>query len=203
MRVLSLALLLAAGCGSGCDGDRAKPPEMPRPPIVAPGDGGVGSGAVEVLADGGVAEPPIGFLDAPRGTMEYLYKALAGAENKEPTARVLMVFFGDSHTAGDSMTSRIRTTWQPKFGDGGRGLVAAGRPPARHYYQRDVRYGASGVWKSAVGGVRDPEPYGIAGLRVYGERKGSLLWVETCIECKAGNAVSQFEILYHASPTSG
>jgi lysophospholipase L1-like esterase len=204
MRALSLALLLAsrltgAGCGSGCDGERARPPEVPRVPITA-GDAGV---ALVENPDGGVAEVQTGFLDAPRGTMEHLYKALASAETKEPTARVLMVFFGDSHTAGDSMTSRLRTTWQPKFGDGGRGLVAAGRPPARHYYQRDVRYGAVGIWKSAVGGVRDPEPYGIVGLRVYGERKGSQLWVETCSDCKAGTAVSQFEIFYQASPTSG
>jgi lysophospholipase L1-like esterase len=201
MRVLSLALLLAAGCGSGCDGERTKPPEVPKQPVPAPGDAGVVQ--VPELLDGGVPEVPTGHLDAPRGTMEYLYKALAAAENKEPTARVLMVFFGDSHTAGDSMTAHLRRSWQAKFGDAGRGLVAAGRPPARHYYQRDVRYGASGLWKSAVGGVRDPEPYGIAGLRVYGDKKGSQLWVETCGECKAGTAVGQFEILYQASPASG
>ena len=48
-----------------------------------------------------------------------------------------------------------------------------GGPPARHYYQRDVRYGASGI----VAGSRrrhigDPEPFGIAGLRVYGDAEG-------------------------------
>ncbi|MEJ7604652.1 MAG: hypothetical protein WKG01_42760, partial [Kofleriaceae bacterium] len=74
----------------------------------------------------------------------------------------------------------MRTQLQARFGDGGRGLVAAGRPVARHYYQRDVRYGASGRWKAAVGGARDPEPFGIGGLRVYCERKGAQLWVETC-----------------------
>src|SRR5688572_14815767 len=112
MRALSLALLLAAGCGSGCDGERGKPPEAPRPPITAPGDAGVPT--LENPDGGVVAEVQTGYLDAPARTMDHLYKALAAAENKEPTARVLMVFFGDSHTAGDSMTSRIRTTWQPK-----------------------------------------------------------------------------------------
>ncbi len=199
MRALSLCILLAAGCGSGgCDGERAKPPEMPRqPPTVAD------AGAAALNPDAPEQRVDQGHLDAPRGTLDQLYRALAATEQTPASGRVLLVFFGDSHTAGDSMTSRVRTTWQARFGDAGRGLVAAGRPPARHYYQRDVRYGTSGAWKSAVGGVRDPEPYGIAGLRVYGERKGAQLWVETCADCQAGTKVGQFEILYQASPTGG
>ncbi|MDQ3301214.1 MAG: hypothetical protein M3619_31930, partial [Myxococcota bacterium] len=42
-----------------------------------------------------------------------------------------------------------------------------------------------------------------AGLRVYGERKGSQLWVETCADCPAGTSVAQFEILYLAAPDRG
>ena len=45
------------------------------------------------------------------------------------------------------------------------------------------------------------EPYGIAGLRIYGDKKGSQLWVETCAECQAGTSVAQFELLYQSSPT--
>jgi len=198
MRALSLGVLLVAGCsGSGCDGERAKPPEIPRQPST------VDASVVSPSPDAAVEPVSQGFLDARPGTMDQLYRALAAVEKAEPSSRALFVFFGDSHTAGDSMTSRMRTTWQSRFGDGGRGLVAAGRPSARHYYQRDVRYGATGSWRSAVGGVRDPEPYGVAGLRVYGDRKGSQLWVETCAECQAGSKVAQFEILYQASPTSG
>ncbi|TMQ06099.1 MAG: hypothetical protein E6J90_47260 [Deltaproteobacteria bacterium] len=82
--------------------------------------------------------------------------------------------------------------------------MAAGKPPSRYYYQRDVRYGASGKWKVAVGGHKtDPEPYGLAGIRVYGDRKGAELWVETCSECQAGTRVAQFEILYYAAPDHG
>ncbi|MBA3458012.1 MAG: hypothetical protein H0T42_33325, partial [Deltaproteobacteria bacterium] len=112
--------------------------------------------------------------------------------------------FGDSHTAGDSMTSRLRVAWQKRFGDAGRGLVAAGRPAAKHYYQRDVRYGASGSWKAAVGGKSgDVEPFGIGGIRVFGDKKGSQLWVQTCATCPAGTTVAQFEILYQAGPDHG
>src|ERR1043165_5904217 len=137
MRALS-ALLLVAGCGS-CDGKSQKPPELPKQPVGVT-DGGVvetdGGGAVEV------PEPQTGYLVAPKGTLEMLFKGLAAAEKSDTTSgRVLLLFFGDSHTAGDSLTSRLRVTWQTKFGDAGRGLVAAGRPTARHYYQRDVKYG--------------------------------------------------------------
>jgi hypothetical protein len=195
--VLPIAIVLG-GCGSGCDGERIKPPVDPR------GSSGM---LVDGAAPPGDAETAIalgsGFLDVAPGSLDGLFKSLDAAERGDANGRALLLFFGDSHTASDSMTSRIRAQWQQRFGDAGRGLVAAGRPNARHYYQRDVRYGATGAWRSAVGGSRDPEPFGIAGLRIYGERKGSTLWVETCTDCASGKAVAQFEILYQATPDRG
>ena len=190
------ALAILAGCSGGCDGERAKPPVNPK------SIGGAANDANLANPDG--PEPvQAGYLDVPAGALDHFFRGLDGAETQQPTGRVLMAFFGDSHTASDSMTSRIRHTFQDRFGDAGRGLVAAGRPPARHYYQRDVRYGASGAWKAAVGGHRDPEPFGIVGMRVYGERKGAQLWVETCADCPAGKTVAQFEVLYLAAPEHG
>jgi len=196
--ILAAALALL-GCEVGCDGERPAP-QNPQPPLpLAVRDGG-SDATVEPSVD------PLlqGFLDAPAGTLANLYERLDAAEHKEPNARANVIFFGDSHTAGDSMTSRLRVAWQARFGDAGRGLVAAGRPNAKHYYQRDVRYGASGSWKAAVGGKKgDVEPFGIGGIRVFGEKKGSQLWVETCADCPAGKAVAQFEILYQAAPDHG
>jgi lysophospholipase L1-like esterase len=202
-RAIALAAVPVAllGCGSGCDGERAKRPVEPHEVVPpAPGDAGV---AVVEPNEPGVEVAP-GLLDAPAGTLDAVYKSLAAAERGDASGRTLLLFFGDSHTAGDSMTSRLRATLQSRFGDGGRGLVAAGRPPTRHYYQRDVRYGASGSWKASVGGHRgDAEPFGIDGLRVFGDRKGSQLWVETCPDCQAGTSVAQLEILYYAAPDHG
>jgi lysophospholipase L1-like esterase len=208
--VVAFALaFVCASCSSGCDGERnrratARPKISPAPddaaeivgPVVAPDD----------AAAAQLAAAP-GFLDAPDATLDALYGALAAAERKEPSARVDLAFFGDSHTAGDSMTSRLRATWQARFGDAGRGVVGAGRPPTRHYYQRDVKYGRSGQWTSAVAGgrdrVHDREPFGIFGLRVSGQTKGAQLWVETCGDCPAGHTASQLEILYYAAPDRG
>ncbi|HEU4733707.1 MAG TPA: GDSL-type esterase/lipase family protein [Kofleriaceae bacterium] len=201
-RTVAFALACAlAGCGSGCDAERRKLLEPPRSPL-APVD--AAPAVAEPASDARPAAPPVGYLDAAPGSLDSLFTALAGAERHDPAARVLWLFFGDSHTAGDSMTSRLRFTLQRRFGDAGRGLVAAGRPASRHYYQRDVRYGASGSWKAAVGGHKgDAEPFGIAGLRIFGHSKGAQLWVETCSDCPAGTSVAQFEILYYAAPDHG
>jgi lysophospholipase L1-like esterase len=199
--VLALAAALL-GCDSGCDGERAQRPVVPRPPPTTTSD----DAAVpfEELRDAAVAELVTGSLDAPGDSLDQFFTGLAAAERADQNGRVLMLFFGDSHTAGDSMTSRLRATWQNRFGDAGRGLVAAGRPVTRHYYQRDVLYGASGTWKAAVGGHRgDPEPFGVGGIRVYGQNKGAQLWVETCAECPTGAKVAQFEILYYSAPDHG
>ncbi len=199
----SIAIALAAiGCNSGCDGERASHPTPPRQP--EPQMASETGTAVVPRVDAQDMKVELGFLDAPPGSLDGLFTGLAAAERKDPNGRVLLLVFGDSHTAGDSMTQRLRTTWQSRFGDAGRGLVAAGRPPTRHYYQRDVKYGISGDWKASVGGHHgDSEPFGIAGLRVSGRGKGADLWVETCPDCPAGKTVSQLEILYYAAPDHG
>jgi lysophospholipase L1-like esterase len=196
--VVALGCALA-GCSSGCDGERRKLLDTPQQPARAVDDAGTG-----VAAPPDAAAPPQVFLDAPPGSLDALFTGLAAAERGDPTGRVLWLMFGDSHTAGDAMTGRLRATLQRTFGDAGRGLVAAGKPPTRHYYQRDVRYGSSGRWKAAVGGHKgDAEPFGIAGLRVHGRRKGAQLWVETCADCQAGTSVARLEILYYAAPEHG
>jgi len=200
----TLACAALVGCGSGCDGERGGAhTQSPRPPVpervldaapLAPAD-----------ADHIDLPPTLSFLDAAPGTLDTLFGGLAAAERGEVgTGRTLILVFGDSHTAGDSMTSRLRVSWQKRFGDAGRGLVAAGRPPTKHYYQRDVHYGTTGTWRAAVGGHHgDVEPFGIDGLRVSGQSKGAQLWVETCADCQAGSAVGQFELLYYAAPDHG
>ena len=189
-----IALLLAlGGCQLGCDGERAQKTTQPKPAALG-----------DAQPDTSHDAEAYSFLDAPAGTLDGLFTSLAAAEHSDPAGRALMLFFGDSHTAGDSMTSHLRVTFQKKFGDAGRGMVAAGKPPTQHYYQRDVHYGRSGNWYAAVGGHHgDSEPFGVAGLRVHGKSKGSQLWVETCADCPAGTSTAQFEIFYYAAPDHG
>jgi lysophospholipase L1-like esterase len=207
MSKLIVAVVMLAGCGSGCDGERGQ--KVQSPSTVSPGATGVPAATTMTGSESAVpGEPELprvpGALDAPAGSLDGFYAGLAAAEKGDATARVDVVFFGDSHTAGDSMTERLRLGWQAKFGEAGRGLVAAGRPPTRHYYQRDVKYGIDGDWRASVGGHHgDSEPFGIGGIRVSGTRKGAQLWVETCTDCKTDKTVSQFEILYYSAPDHG
>jgi lysophospholipase L1-like esterase len=74
----------------------------------------------------------------------------------------------------------------------------------RHYYQKDVQYGRTGQWTSSVGGAKgDEEPFGILGIRVSGQKKGSQLTVETCAECPGGKSAAQFELFYYVAPDRG
>lgn len=198
MRATSLLLvLIAAGCS--CN-DRTR-----NTVAVSPHEPGMidAAGVVPAVVTQ-QQQQERGALDAPVGTLDDLFRGFAAAEAGDPAGRVDIVEFGDSHTAGDAMTSRLRLVLQHQFGDAGRGVVGAGKPPVKHYYQRDIRYGASGKWTGAVGGHRgDSEPFGIAGLRVSGTKKGAQLWVETCSDCPSGRSTAQFEILYYAAPDHG
>jgi len=193
------------GCQVGCDGERPPRPVQPRPPQLD--DGGVGAGTPDPTGDGGtrVGEPQTSqYLDAPPGSLDMFFTGLRAIEKGDGGARVLISEFGDSHTAGDYMTGHMRHMLQAKFGDAGRGLVGAGKPPVTHYYQKDVVFGRSGQWTGAVGGKRtDEEPFGILGIRVSGQKKGAQLWVETCATCAAGKSTSQFEIFYYVGPDRG
>src|SRR5512138_330907 len=113
MRVTSAILLAAsvAGCGGcGCNGERTRPPASPRDRAVAiASDHGATAAATATPPE--PVQPMTtmhGYLDAPPGTLDALHTALSLAERNDRAGRVAMVFFGDSHTAGDSMTSHIR-----------------------------------------------------------------------------------------------
>src|SRR5438093_1198409 len=126
----SIGIVLAlVGCQSGCDGERQQHPQPPRPPEpIVPSDAGI---AIIAAQDAEEIPKTLGFLDAPPGTLDGLFTGRVGAGSQGPGGRVLMLLFGDSHAAGASMTARLRATWQGRFGDAGRGLVAAGKPPTK------------------------------------------------------------------------
>jgi lysophospholipase L1-like esterase len=196
---------LSAGSGLGCSGS---PPveAQPRAPLInevanaTPTDGGLAE-VVTPDSDAVVPAPPI--LTVPPGSLDPFYAALALAEKSDPTGRAAVVVFGDSHTAGDHLTGMLRRELGGKFGDAGRGFVLAGRPPIRHYYQRDVRYGSDGKWAAELGGKRDAEgPFGLAGVRAHAEKKDATAWVESCEQC-GSDRVARFDIFYLRRKDSG
>src|SRR5262249_10903780 len=112
---------------------------------------------------------------------------------------------GDSHTAADFFTSRLRQRLQAQFGDGGRGFMLPGRP-FRYYGQRDAEYGSTGPWTLISGRKVDHaplEPLGLGGGRLRGAGRTAEAHGATCTSCKAGRRVSRFEIYYRPLPQGG
>ena len=114
--------------------------------------------------------------------------ALCGAEHlagvplsaaQMPTDRpVHIVQIGDSHTAGDAITGALRDALQARLGNGGRGLMPAGRPHAG-VRLRGVSVSTSGPWsvRGLFGsGAAEPwPPRGITGYTVSSSAPGSAL----------------------------
>ncbi len=193
-----LVALVASACALAC-GSEPRRHGAPATPVDRRG-AAPGPKAPEELSDRPehvAPAPPGPVLEVPPGALDGIFAALHDAEARRPQGRALISIFGDSHTAGDRLTARLRQRLAQRFGDGGRGLVAAGKPPIRHYYQTEVRYGSSGKWQAAVGGRRgQKEPFGVAGLRMFTSDRKARAWVEPCSECPVGGRVARFELFY-------
>ncbi|MCB9575051.1 MAG: hypothetical protein H6709_23495 [Kofleriaceae bacterium] len=192
---VTIAVAATTGAaGSGC-ADGGPTPRAGAPVVIV-------DQPSPVVAAAGVA-PPV-TLEDPAGALAPLYRALGAAERGDDGARVAIVQFGDSHTAGDRLTGELRAVLQQRFGDAGRGFLLTGRPKIRHYDIVDARYGTDGAWTSDQGGRHGTEePYGLGGVRSYAKKKSAVAWVGTCADCPTGQAVSRFEIFLWRQPGGG
>lgn len=99
---------------------------------------------------------------------------------------------GDSHTAGDGITGRLRSVLQARFGRGGRGLLPAG-PPYVGYAPFHVEILSQG-WLSATAplhATRPPgqPPFGLGAVRVEAQPTG---WME--LRAETGTLIRRFGI---------
>jgi len=106
---------------------------------------------------------------AMRRSLGAFYSALDAYERGGRRGRFVVLQIGDSHTAGDNWTGYLRERLQRRFGDGGRGMLAPGKPffDFRPYQLRVAQTGNWGVYNyrqwagtgiasySIVGATRD------------------------------------------------
>ena len=79
--------------------------------------------------------PESGAGLCPRGVcgpaaLQGFFEALAAHEAGQRTRSVHILQIGDSHTAGDRITGKVRAELQNRFGRGGRGVLPPGGPYA-------------------------------------------------------------------------
>jgi lysophospholipase L1-like esterase len=123
----------------------------------------------------------IGSLQRP-AALRRLFEALAKLEAGQAPDDVHIVQFGDSHTAADYETGPVRRALQSKFGDGGRGFVAFGRP-FKAYVGEGFRAGMSREWswehgKYDKGKFTGDGMYGLGGLAIAGGGAGGRAWTD-------------------------
>jgi len=111
---------------------------------------------------------PVSRRIAQGGQLAPLYAALAALDNGTARTPVQIVQIGDSHTANDGFSGRLRELFQQRFGDGGRGMLPPG-VPFRYYKPEQVAVTAQD-W-TTIGSLREssPGPFGIAGVRQYAD----------------------------------
>ena len=100
-------------------------------------------------------------------TLKPFLAKLAAARPTPGKRPVHIIQIGDSHTAGDVLTGAWRDILQARYGNGGRGVLAPGRP-WDGYVTRGVTASMSPGWLvSATFGKGSTEPHPALGLSSY------------------------------------
>lgn len=119
---------------------------------------------------------------------------------------VRIAVFGDSNMTMDWITGEMRRSLQEKYGDGGHGYIALGRP-WNWYRHMDVRSGHDRRdWTPFAVSTHPSQDaaYGFAGIAARSERRGAVTWVATADEASPiGTRASRFEVYYLKKPGAG
>jgi lysophospholipase L1-like esterase len=135
--------------------------------------GCIGDTAAE---DNAANDPQLAVNPPNPGQLASFHRALADLQSRR-VSRVTIVQIGDSHTASDHFSGRLRDLFQQRFGDGGRGMLPPGSPfPYWRPYQ--VEASQSGKWQvlssnSSANG--EAGIYGLSGFVVRGRSPGDTM----------------------------
>ena len=219
--LLGIVSLVASACGGEAAYKNARPTAQPeiasaRVPYRAGGPAIDPAAAVSPAPTGTSSAPnperppidaPPAAVVAPIGALEnhvalrHYFEALSKLEGGHGHDDVRIVQFGDSHTAADYETGVMRRALQARFGDGGRGFVAIGRPYGK-YVQDGVRSNSTREWSSERGKLikgkfQGDGCYGLAGCSVVTSKRGARAWAT--LSARA----SRIEVAYLEQPRGG
>lgn len=104
--------------------------------------------------------------------LDGVFEALAATEAGRRIAPVHILQIGDSHTAGDRITGKVRAALQARFGDAGRGVLPPG-PPYEGFAPYQVEMTAVG-WRPAPAPLVGPGGFPTIGVGLAGVQAISL-----------------------------
>jgi hypothetical protein len=135
--------------------------------------------------------------DGSRPSLAAFHQALAALEAGR-TERVNIVQFGDSHTAGDHFSGRLRELLQGRFGNAGRGMLPPGAP-FPYWRPSQVHVEQTGRWEVLSSNKRDyPQvPYGLSGFVLRSNAAGSAIALE------AEGRFDTAEVTFFRQPSGG
>lgn len=98
-------------------------------------------------------------------SLDSFFQDLNALETGQRSDPVVVLQIGDSHTAGDRFSGRLRSQLQARFGDAGRGYLQPGVPYA-YYNPAGVLVEQSDGWVATGSLSRNaPGPFGLSGYR--------------------------------------
>lgn len=115
---------------------------------------------------------------------------------------VHIIQIGDSHTAGDAITGAWRELLQARWGDGGRGVLAPGRPYAG-YFTRGITASMSPGWRVAAtfgkGWSGTATPLGLSSYSLTSTAPGAAMG----LVADPGRSFDRFVVCVVAGPDTG
>ena len=145
----------------------------------------------------GSSAPKTAVEGSSRSSLTAFHQALASLEAAR-LQRVDIVQIGDSHTAGDHFSGRLRELFQGRFGNAGRGMLPPGSPfpywrPAQAHVEQ------AGRWEILSSNRRDyPQvPYGLSGFVLRPGAAGAAISLE------AASRFDTAEVTFFRQPSGG
>jgi lysophospholipase L1-like esterase len=201
--VVRLLAALAALTCPACREAATAPPKGPaaEPASVARQSAPQPAGSVAPPSTSAAAGGPE-FLSAP-DRLTHLFEQLASLDDGHALHDVVVLQYGDSHTASDYGVSVLRHALQTRFGEGGRGFVPIGRP-WKTYGQEGVRGGMTQEFQPVMvtspshghGGSGDGS-FGLLGIGLETSQPGARAWTEVTAH------TSRVELAYLEQPLGG
>jgi hypothetical protein len=154
-----------------------------------------------------LANVPLGAIVDDSHNLDAFYARLARLVRGRAKDHVRIAVYGDSNMTMDFITGSMRRLLQGKYGDGGHGYVAMGRPWAWYRHMDVEQHLAESKWKkisTSTDHVSDGH-YGHANVATESSTAGAVSWVGTTAEADApiGKSVSSVDVFYLKRPTAG